>query len=132
MEINPIPTDVLAHQCAEEALKKHAANRDDNFCFELVRRAFGLDDHFALGFVFDIYKDVWSRFWVRTPNIFDSQVLTVDDFKSIAFARVYNQVKGSAFDGFTSLTALLAYFHITLARTIAQYLRSPSAKQLFV
>ena len=126
---NTIPTDVLANRCAEESSKKRAVSRDDQFCFELVRRAFGLDDHYALGHVLNIYKDIWSRFWVRDVYAFETEALTVDDFKSIAFMRVYHHVKGTAFDGFSSLTPLLAYFRVTLARTIAHYLRSSKGRQ---
>jgi DNA-directed RNA polymerase specialized sigma24 family protein len=129
MDINALLTDDLAYRCVEESSKKKTVSRDDQFCFELLRRAFGLDDHDALGHVLNIYKDVWSRFWVRDAYTFDTQSLTVDDFKSIAFTRVYERLKGSAFDGFSSLTPLLSYFHVTLARTIAHYLRSSKGQQ---
>ncbi len=130
MEIDLIPTDDLANRCVEESLKKQPARRDDNFCFELVRRAFALDDHYALGHVLTVYKDVWSRFWIRDANLFDTQSLTIDDFKSIAFMLVYQHLKGKAFDGFSSLIPLLAYFRVALVRTVAQYLRSSKHKQL--
>jgi len=126
---NTLSTDMLARRCAEEASKKRTVSRDDQFCFELVRRAFGLDDHYALGHVLNIYKDIWSRFWVRDMYAFEVESLTVDDFKSIAFMRVYNHLKGTAFDGFSSLTPLLAYFRVALTRTVAHYLRSSKGRQ---
>lgn len=129
IDLSFFATEVLAQNCAEESSKKQVASRDDRFCFELLRRAFGLDDHSALGYVLNIYKDVWSRFWVHNTHVFDNQVVTVDDFKSIAFARVYQQLKGSAFDGFSSLTPLLAYMKVTLVRTVAAYLRSSASQQ---
>ncbi len=129
IEINLIPTDDLANQCVEESLKKQPARRDDNFCFELIRRAFALDDHYALGHVLTVYKNVWSRFWIRDAKLFDTQSLTIDDFKSIAFVLVYQHLKGKAFSGFSSLTPLLAYFRVALVRTVAQYLRSSKHKQ---
>ena len=56
--------DHLTDRCKEESAKRDASKRDDRFCYELVRRAFGLDDQDALNRVFNIYMAIWSQFWI--------------------------------------------------------------------
>ena len=70
IELNYFSSNDLANRCTEEASKKDAKRRDDRFCYELVRRAFGLEDHDALDYVFNIYVKIWSncRSWL-TPLI---------------------------------------------------------------
>ncbi len=129
MELDLVPPAQLAQRCAEESSRRNPQQRDDRFCYELIRRAFGLEDEFALGFVFDIYMTVWSKFWIRDAQSFEAQMVTADDFKSITFQKVYRQLKGAPFNSFTSLNAVLAYLRKTLARTIAEYNRSLAARQ---
>src|SRR5215213_5811659 len=69
-ELSVASTEELADRCAEESSKK-SINRDDVFCFELIQRAFRHEDQYALGFVLNIYKTVWSRHWIRNAEAFD-------------------------------------------------------------
>lgn len=131
-EVYPLTSDRLALRCAEESSRRDPQSRDNRFCFELVRRAFGLEDNYALGLVLSIYRDVWSRFWIRDAASFETQAITADDFKSIAFQKVYHQIKGNRFSSFSSLNAVLAYLRKTLVRTVAAYYRSLEARQQFV
>lgn len=128
-EITSSSSDLLARQCAEESSKHKSRKRDDRYCFELVKRAFALNDHEALGFVLDIYKTVWSRNWIRDAHEFESHVYTAEDFKSIAFFKVYRTIGGSAFDNFPSFTPILDYLHKTLVRIIAERLRSADMRR---
>ena len=104
MKLDHFPTDDLASRCAQESSKQLNMSRDDRFCFELLRRAFGMEDHYALGHTLNIYKDVWSRRWVHDTYLFENQFVTMDDFKSIAFYQVYDRLKGGGFDSFPSLS----------------------------
>ena len=128
VELQHVPHNHLAERCAEESTRREAQQRDDRFCFELIRRAFGLEDHDALGYVFQIYISVWSWFWIRNVAAFETHALTADDFKSIAFQKVYRQLKGGSFNSFSTLNAILAYLRTTLVRTIAEYYRSLEAQ----
>ncbi len=129
MELDIVPHGHLAERCAEESSRRDSRQRDDRFCYELIRRAFGLEDEVALGFVFNIYITIWSKSWIRDTQSFESHAVTADDFKSITFQKVYSQLKGAPFSSFTSLNAVLAYLYKTLARTIAEYNRSLAARQ---
>jgi DNA-directed RNA polymerase specialized sigma24 family protein len=121
-------TEDLAERCAEESSKK-SKNRDDSFCFELVRRAFAHEDQHALGHVLHIYKCIWSRFWIRNSEVFETHVSTIDDFKSIAFFKVYDKLKGSRLEDFANLSAFLGYCNRVLMTTWLGYMRSADAKR---
>jgi hypothetical protein len=132
-ELHHFSLEALADNCIQESSKKNPQSRDDRFCYELVLRAFGLEDHEALGLVLTIYKSVWSRFWIVDEPVFNAYVFTADDFRSIAFFKVYQQTKGSDFhSAFTALNPFLAYLRITLVRTVAAYIRSPDARRRYV
>lgn len=128
-ELPMFSPDQLSDRCAEEASKKDARNRDDQYCFELIRRAFGLEDNYSLSLVLNIYKTIWTKSWVRNPQMFDTHPVTTDDFKSIAFFKVYQQIKGGHFDSFPSLNSVLFYLNKTLVRVIAAYYRSLEMRQ---
>lgn len=119
----------LGGRCAEEASKRDAKKRDDRYCYELVRRAFGLQDGDALNQVFNVYVKIWSKFWIRDPRQFDSHPLTADDFISITFNKVYSEIKGDRFVDFPLLNPFLAYLHITLRRVVAEYLRRQKGRE---
>lgn len=133
MDPQHVSLEDLADNCAEESSKRDPQSRDDRYCYELILRAFGLEDHEALGFVLTIYKSVWSKFWIRDDPIFNSDVFTADDFKSIAFFRVYQQIKGADFhNAFAALNPFLSYLRVTLVRTVAAYIRSPEGQRRYV
>lgn len=127
-QLHLLPSSHLASRCVEETSRRDRQSRDERFCYELVKRAFELEDHDALGFVLNIYKDVWSKFWIRDAQAFESRAITMDDFKSVAFLKVYHQLKGGNFDSFPSLNAFLSYLRTTLIRTVAEYYRSTEAR----
>jgi DNA-directed RNA polymerase specialized sigma24 family protein len=126
-ELSVASAEELADRCAEESTKK-SSTRDDSYCFELIERAFRNEDQYALGFVLHIYKKVWSRYWIRNAEAFDAHSSTIDDFKSIAFLKVYNQFKGSGLATFDSVGAFLRYCQRTLVHTWLGYLRSAEVR----
>jgi DNA-directed RNA polymerase specialized sigma24 family protein len=126
-ELSVASNEELADRCAEESSKK-SNNRDDSYCFELIQRAFRREDQYALGFVLHIYKTVWSRYWIRNAEDFDAHSSTIDDFKSIAFLKVYDQFKESGLTTFESVSAFLAYCQRTLVNTWLGYLRSAEVR----
>ena len=128
-DMNFFSAQDLSLRCAEEASKKETKKRDDRFCYELVRRAFGLEDGEALDRVFNIYMKVWSQYWIWNPSQFDSQAHTAEDFLSITFSKVYYEIKGNRFADFPLLNPFLAYLHKTLRHVVAEYLRRQKVRE---
>jgi hypothetical protein len=122
--LSRLSPDQLFARCAEQATKKNATIRDDQYCFELIRRAFQSDDDYVLGLVLHIYKTIWSRSWIRNPHVFNTHPWTAEDFKSQIFFDVYRRFKGSNLSAFPSLNHFLSYLRITLVRRVAAYYRS--------
>jgi hypothetical protein len=126
-ELSHYRDDELAARCEEEASKKIHQNRDDRFCYELIKRAFETKEEYTLGLVLNIYRNIWSKSWIRNPASFDSHANTADDFKNEAFFNVYRSIcrKNVEFDAlFKSLSSFLAYLYTTLVRLIAEDLRT--------
>jgi RNA polymerase sigma factor (sigma-70 family) len=129
VDINFFSANELGDRCAEEASKKDPKRRDDRFCYELVKRAFGLEDGEALNRTYSIYVKIWSKSWIRNPQQFDSQSYTAEDFIHMAFFKVYTEIKGSRFASFPLLNPFLSYLHTTLVRLVAEYLRRQKGRQ---
>jgi hypothetical protein len=129
-DVRSFPADLLAQLCAEKSFKRantsSAGKRGnvDNSCFELIRRAFKLEDGYCLGLVLDLYRRIWSKLWIRNPYLFEQTPLTADDFTSISFMNVYRLFRGDGFDSFHSLGPFLVYLRRALVRTIAEYNRA--------
>jgi DNA-directed RNA polymerase specialized sigma24 family protein len=130
-EIQALSADLLAQRCAERPphTRQPAPTAADRYCLELLRRAFGGTDEYALGLVLDLYQRVWSRQWIRDAAAFDHQAQTADDFRNIAFFNVYETLKGTDLSGFTSLTPFLSYLYKSVIRTVAASFRSKRSRQ---
>lgn len=129
VDVRAFSDDDLSRRCAEEASKKDAKKRNDSFCYELVRRAFGLEEEEAMRHVYYIYVHIWSTRWIRNPHQFDSHPLTAADFIHIAFNKVRLEIKGRPFANFPLLNPFLAYLHTTLVRVVAEYLRKRKGRE---
>jgi hypothetical protein len=127
-----ISADDLAERCAAKSFRKPqqgVADAADRYCFELLRRAFGREDDACLAHVLRLFRDRWSRLWIRNPTAFERHPLTADDFTSMTFAKVYRLYRGEKFAAFDSFGPFLAYLRKALVRTIAEYNRSAMSQQ---
>jgi hypothetical protein len=118
-----LPVDVLARRCAEET-EKYAQREagDTQFCFELLRRAFGHGSSEAFALMYTIYERRVLA-WVYSHTRFTSTGEDAEFFASWAFHTCYRALQGEKFARFPSLAHVLAYLKLCVHTTIAHYLR---------
>lgn len=131
MDVRHLPLDEVAQRCAEETDKfrhKHAA--DNQFCFELFRRALEEGDHEAFKYIFQVYQSQCAR-WVRNVRGFEAAgELTPDLFVSQAFANLHKDLRGEKFKRFASLEAVLQYLRKCAVTAVLQHLRKVELAEL--
>ncbi len=113
----------LARHCAEETDKfvRRLAN-DPQYCFELMRRALAEQSDEAFTYVFQVYERSVTS-WVYHHSRFAFTGESAEFFTSAAFRAFHAALRGSKFDRFPSLAAVLGYLKMCVHTSIAQYLR---------
>ncbi len=131
MDVRQMPLDEIARRCEEETDKfRHKQAADNQFCFELFRRALEEQVQEAFSHVFRAYHAQCAR-WVRdVPGFEETGELSPDAFVSQAFASFYRDLKGDRFGRFTSLQAVLKYLKKCVITAVLQQLRKPSTLEL--
>lgn len=129
-DLSQFSVDHLLDRCAEQATKKSEI-REDQYCFELVRRAFLAWDEFALKHVLHMYRTVWSKHWIRNPHELDTHPQTAEDFKNIAFNKVnenFIRQKKTMAD-FPDLSRFLGYLKTILSHEVGAYYRKREVRE---
>jgi hypothetical protein len=123
MDAGALSVDVLANRCAEETERyRRRQPSDQQFCFELLRRALadGVQEAFAR--VYSIYeRQVLS--WVYSHHGFEQTGEEADFFARTALSSFYFALRGPRFARFPALPQALAYLKLCVHTAIAQYLR---------
>ncbi len=118
-----LPLDELARRCAGETEKfSRRQPRDDQFCFELLRRALADGLHEAFARVYQIYERQVS-IWVLSHSRFAQTGESADYFVSVAWSSFYFALRGPKFAGFPTLPQALAYLKLCVHTAIMLYLR---------
>lgn len=123
MIIASLSIDELAQRCATETEKYGRREpSDEQFCFELLRRALadGLSDAFTR--VYQIYERRVLA-WVLCHSRFAQTGESADYFAIAAWGAFYAYLRGARFAGFSSLAQTLAYLKLCVHTAIIQYLR---------
>lgn len=120
----------LAILCREKPAEEAVTSLNNDYCFELTRRAFALEDQESLRLVLEIYQKIWSKRWISDPQMLESQGYTVEDYKSIAFIKCYRKIGGNGFTSMTSFTHILRYLHKTLLDTIVELSRTAEMRRI--
>jgi hypothetical protein len=118
-----LSTDDLAHRCLEETEKfNRRQESDDQFCFELWRRAFADNKSDAFTYLFQIYtRSVTS--WVYNHSRFEQTGEEADFFALAALRKFYFALRGEKFKRFAGLPQILSYLKCCVHTEIMQYLR---------
>lgn len=115
--------DTLAQRCAEETERyiRHQAS-DQQFCFELLRRAFAQGVPEAFTYVYRVYERPVLG-WVYKHSRFAQTGEDADFFASKALHTCYMALRGAKFERFPSLAHVLSYLKMCVHTSIMQYLR---------
>jgi len=118
-----MPIDALAQRCAEETERftRHQAH-DDQFCFELLRRALADGVMEAFTRVYQIYERQ-VLIWVYRHTKFAWTGESAEYFAAAALRNFYFALRGAHFEHFTTLPALLQYLKLCVHTAITQHLR---------
>jgi hypothetical protein len=121
--IASLSIDELAQRCAGETEKyTRREPSEDQFCFELLRRALagGIPEAFTR--VYLVYeRRVLS--WVLGHSRFVQTGESADYFASAAWSSFFFALRGPKFARFGSLPQVLLYLKLCVHTSIAQYLR---------
>lgn len=117
----------LAERCAEETSKfnRHEAD-DQQYCFELLRRALLHDVTEAFNHVYRVYEPLVRR-WVYNYSRFVQSGEDADYFTNAALSKFYFALRGSKFEQFDSLPKVLLYLKRCIHTEIAQYIRGQTS-----
>lgn len=115
--------DELAQRCADETDRFARQKESDNqFCFELLRRALADGVQEAFAHVYRIYEGRVLG-WVHAHSGFPLTGEDAEYFARGALSSFYFALRGPRFARFPSLPQTLAYLKLCVHTAIAQYLR---------
>ncbi len=118
-----LPIHELAQRCAQET-ENFARRRpsDDQFCFELLRRALQEGSPDAFTRVYQIYERQVIA-WVYAHSRFEQTGEEAAYFAGQALSAFYFALRGERFARFPALPQVLSYLKLCVHTAIAQYLR---------
>jgi hypothetical protein len=119
--------DALAQRCSEETEKYHLhQDNDTQFCFELLRRAFGQGGADAMIYAFRIYERRLLS-WVYSHSRFPQTGEDAEFFASWAFHNCCAAIQGEKFERFPTLAQVLQYLKLCVHTAIMHFLRDQQA-----
>jgi hypothetical protein len=132
-EIPPqqMAVDDLAQRCQLETNKyfKHLEH-DDQYCFELFRRAIQEQDTFAWEIIYVQYESLVSG-WVSQHSGFPSTGEKVEFFVNGAFGKISGSLSAEKFSSFSDLGYLLRYLKMCVHSMITDYNRAADYGEAF-
>ena len=123
MDAGALSIDALASRCAEETeryRRREASNQQ--FCFELLRRALADGAHEAFARAYAIYERQVLA-WVYAHRGFAQTGEDADFFARSALSSFYFALRGPRFARFPALPQVLSYLKLCVHSAVAQYLR---------
>jgi hypothetical protein len=123
MTLASLSVDDLAQRCAAETEKfQRRQPTDDQFCFELLRRALADGVSEAFTRAYQIYERRVLG-WVLGHTRFAHTGEDAGYFVGAAWSTFFFALRGPKFAGFPTLPQVLAYLKLCVHTAIAQYLR---------
>jgi hypothetical protein len=123
MDVGALSVDALAGRCAEETERfRRREPSDQQFCFELLRRALADGVHEAFARAYAIY-DRQVLTWVYSHRGFAQTGEEAEFFARSALSSFYFALRGPRFARFPALPQVLAYLKLCVHTAIVQYLR---------
>jgi hypothetical protein len=123
MTLASLSVDDLAQRCAAETEKfQRRQQTDDQFCFELLRRALANGVAEAFTRTYQIYERRVLG-WVLGHTRFAQTGEEADYFVGAAWSTFFFALRGPKFAGFPTLPQVLAYLKLCVHTSIAQYIR---------
>ena len=122
--LQEVPLEELAQRCAVETARffRRAPSHDNQFCYELLRRAFAERNEAAWGKVYAQYQSLVIGWIVEHP-----QFAATDEeaayFLNSVFASMWRACSPERFTNFPDVPAVLAYLKSCVHTTIINYLR---------
>jgi hypothetical protein len=125
--------DALAQRCAQETEKYfNREHNDTQYCFELLRRAFGQGHPDAIAHVYRTYERRILG-WVYSHGHYARTGEDAEFFASWAFFTCCTALRGEKFERFPSVAHVLKYLRMCVHTAIMHYLRNqPPAQPLSV
>lgn len=125
-EIQPrqMAVDELAVKCQQETNNyfKHQSH-DDQYCFELFRRAVQEQDTYAWDVICIQYQSLVAG-WVNQHSGFEASGEEVDYFVNGAFGKISGTLSPEKFQSFSDLGYLLRYLKMCVHSVITDYNRA--------
>ena len=123
MALAGMSVDDLARRCAEETDRYSRREvSDEQFCFELLRRALAEGAADAFTRVYQIYERRVLG-WVLAHGLFARTGESADFFATEAWSAFYFALRGPKFAGFASLSRVLQYLKVCVHTAIVQHVR---------
>ena len=125
-EIQPrqMAVDELAVRCQQETINyfRHQSH-DDQYCFELFRRAVQEQDHNAWAMISIQYQSLVTG-WVSQHSGFESSGEEAEYFVNGAFGKISGTLSPEKFQSFSELGFLLRYLKMCVHSIITDYNRA--------
>ncbi len=117
-------TDDLALLCQQESSKFFRDQPyEEQFCFELFRRALALNNQFAWEALYQTYGKL-VRGWIRKCGGFDTLNMPLEELETLSFEKFWQATgERERFERFTSLRGILQYLRTCCASTVTDALR---------
>jgi RNA polymerase sigma factor (sigma-70 family) len=118
-----VPLASLVEQCAHESSRfARGLAHDDQYCFELFRRAIVEGDSLAWAAIMTQYQGL-VREWVWQHSL-SSSIDDHDDLVTRVFERFWQAVKPAKFASFRQLASLLSYLKLCVFAAIVDEVRA--------
>lgn len=122
-DLTQLSLEVLQEKCAEESNRffRDEAN-DEQFCYELFRRAITDKDELAWQYVYEQYE--WLvRGWVLQKSSFQSLDNRLEDIVQRTFCRFWQSFTAEKFERCNTLAEILRYLQMCVSSTVNDQLR---------
>jgi hypothetical protein len=126
MSLNGMTIDELCNYCKEST--QQFLNRlphDDQYCFELLRRALAEQQQDALYNVYEIYLPL-AVYWAETHPRFLQTRYPADEFATIGMSNFCLALGGEKFQRFDGLPSIMKFLKACVSSEIALHLRKIS------
>lgn len=124
--ISELPTNELAHHCAEETDKfKRDHDNNPDFCFELFRRALADHDDEALSYIYHIYlPSLYKKIRYKFQTIIEEDI---EHFILHGFTKFVRELRSPKYKNlkknFKTLAAVISYLKTCAFNVIKEHLR---------
>lgn len=123
MDLTTLPLQMIAEACNDHtSLYYQKKQYNPDYCFELFRRALQLRNNPAFDHLYRIFLPQVMR-WIYQHPSYRLTGQSAEDFAQSALMKFYFNLKGSKFEKFSRLDAILQYLKACIHSTIRDFLK---------